>query len=260
MFCKFIANNVHSDEYGIVCVNFGLISSPESVASGGTTSLTTNKTPVGSKFNIISQEYNAPITFNFQIMKTDGSDISLDLERALTKWLCKRGLYIPFQIEDDRYRELSFNVNISNPKVIRVSDTVGMEFTVTCDSPFAKERQIVKTYNITTANQMIRLMVDTDDETIYPDIEITVNSGTTLEITNTQEIDEHYKMIFTNIAVGEVISIKGNIPTISSNKGAHIWKDFNKRWFRLYDGVNTITFSQPCKVVLKYYENRRVGV
>jgi hypothetical protein len=261
MFSNFIADKESSETYGIMCVNFGTTSGAETVSGGSETELNIGKTPRSNNFYIISQEYSKPLSFNFQIINTDGSNIDESKERTLKKWLCKRGKYVDFQIDNDRFNNIMFQVNISNPQLIKVGEVVGMEFSVNFKYPFGHYVVNTKPYNITTVNQQIKLYINNDDDGyIYPDIIITANSSGSLSIANSTEVPNR---IFTinNLIVGEVITIKGGIPDISSSISNHaVWSDFNKHWIRFIDGWNTITVNKQCSITFNYKEPRKVGI
>jgi hypothetical protein len=257
---NFSADGASSYDYGIICVNFNSASGVEIVTGGNETELIIEKAPRNNAFHITSQEYSKPLSFVMQIIMSDESNINPENEMAIKKWLCKRGKYIDFQIEDERFYDIKFQVNISNPQIIKVGNVVGMEFTINCKYPYGLSYDIIKQYSITTLNQQINLNIENIDDYIYPDIIITANSAGTINITNSTEVANR---IFTinNLTIGETITIKGNIPDISSSISTHlIWNDFNKHWLRLVDGINTLTVSNLCSIKLSYNEARSVGV
>lgn len=261
MFSNFIADNISSDSYGIMCVQFGSTSGSETVSAGGETELITEKTPRSNKFHIISQEYSKPQSFTFQIVNTDGSNIDAAKERSLKKWLCKRGKYFSFQIDDERFNNIILEVNISNPQLIKVVNVVGMEFTVNCKSSFGYSPTVKKKHDITTNGQHIKLfIVNDDDDYIYPDIVIKAKEDCNLTITNSTEV-AHREFVINNIKANEEITILGSLPDISTSRANHaIWSDFNKRWLRLIDGTNILTVSNKCTITISYSEPRKVGV
>jgi hypothetical protein len=258
MFCSFIADKISSDSLGIICASFNQIGL-ETVSSTGETNIETAKASNSSAFHIVNQDYSSPLSFTFQVLNKDFTNITQVQERELNKCLCKRGKYVDFEIDDDRFLDLVLKVNISNPKIVRVGKVYGMEFTVTCKYPFAHTRLIKKTFNITTANQQIRLFINHDDDDyIYPDMSIVSNAIGTLSISNSNDVKV---FSITNIANGEVISVIGSIPLINTSLSSHkVWDAFNKNWIRLVDGMNILTVSNPCTLTLSYQEARKVGV
>jgi hypothetical protein len=133
---NFSADGASSYDYGIICVNFNSASGVEIVTGGNETELIIEKAPRSNAFHITSQEYSKPLSFVMQIIMSDESNINPENEMAIKKWLCKRGKYIDFQIEDERFYDIKFQVNISNPQIIKVGNVVGMEFTINCKYPY----------------------------------------------------------------------------------------------------------------------------
>ena len=261
MFSNFVFDGISNEVYGIICVKFGTTSGADTVSGGGETELNTEKTPHSSKFHIASQEYSKPLSYTFQVINKDGSDIDENKERSIKKWLCKRGEYRKLEIDNIRYNNKWFLANITNPQLLVVSDVVGIEFTVACNAPFGYASSLPKKYNIAANNQQIKLYIDNDDDScIYPDLEITVLENCNLNITNSTE-PLHRVFTINNVKANEVITIKGDIPNIQSSLASHnIWKDFNKRWLRFADGLNTLTVSNRCNITLSYNEPRKVGI
>lgn len=260
MFSRFIADRESSEAYGIICVRFDSMSGADIVSGEGETELNISKTPRSNKFKILSQEYTKPLSFTFQIINDDGSNIDEVKERSIKKWLCKRGKFIKFQMDDDRFYDTEFEVNISNPQIIKVIDVVGMEFTVTCNAPFGYSPIIKKKCDITSINQQIKLNINNDiEDYIYPNMTIIANASGNLTISNSTEVGTR---VFTikNLVVGETITIEGELPHISSSISHDVWTDFNKNWLRFVDGINMLAFSNLCTVTISYREPRRVGV
>lgn len=243
---------------GIICTSFNPVGL-ETINSVGETQLETVKAANSPGFYIINQDYASPLSFTFQILNKNFSDITQVQERELNKWLCKRGKYIDFEIDDKRYLDLIFKVNISNSKIIRIGKVYGMEFTVTCKYPFAYTRPIKKSFNITTTNQQLKIFINHDDDDyIYPDMVIKSNSTGNFSIINGSDTRV---FSITNLSNTETIAITGNIPLISTTLSNHkIWDAFNKNWIRLVDGMNVLTISSPCTLTLSYQESRKVGV
>lgn len=262
MFSNFIFNKISSETYGIMCVRFGTTSGEEMTSGGSETELKTSKTPRSNEFHILSQEYTKPLSFTFQIINKDASDISSNQERMLNKWLCKTGKYFDLQIDDELFSDIQFEANISNPQLIKVGKLVGMEFTVNCKHPFGNSPLITKTYTTTTANQQIRVLINNDeDDFIRPNVKITANTAGTLNITNDTEVANRVFTV-TNLTQGEIVTVDGKIPDISSSTRSKsvIFANFNKRWMRFVDGLNILTISTPSTITITYKETRKVGI
>lgn len=260
MFSNFIFDEEASDIYGVRCVSFNSSNGANVVSAGCETDLVIEKANRSHKFYITKQEYTSPMTFNFQIVNYDGSTITPEKESTLKKWLCKRGGYKWFQLEDDRYTEVQYEAIIYNPKIIDVGGVKGMEFTVSTNSPFGYSPTMNKTYSITDTNKTIGFYINTDeDDYIYPTVTITMAQAGNLTIANSTEVANR-NFTLNNVTVGEVITLNNELPHISSSTSHDVYKDFNKNWIRLIDGKNTLTFNLNCTVKIEYKEVRKVGV
>jgi len=260
MFSKFIFDEMSSDIHDILCVKFGSSTGEQIVSAGSETDLSVEKAKRNNKFYIVNQSYSNPMSLTFQIVNTDGSSITPEKESTLEKWLCKRGVYKWFQLEDDRYANVCYEANISNPKLIDVGDVKGMEFTLTTNSAFGYSPILTKKYTITDLNKSIGFYINTDEnDYIYPTVIITMVQAGILEITNSTEVANR-KFTLNNVKVGEIISIDNELPDISSSTSHDVYKDFNKHWLRFIDGKNSLIFNLNCTVIIQYREIRKVGV
>lgn len=261
MFSDFIFDNESNSFYQVKCVKFGSNSALETVSGGSETELVMSKTPRSNDFHIVSQEYTKPLSFTFQLVNDDGSDIDIEKECSIKKWLCKRGIYSKLYIDDVRFYDIWFLANISNPQLIKVGNVVGLEFTVTCKSPYGYSHMINKTFNISSNNQQISFYINNhEDNYIYPDLTITAIEDCNLTISNSSEVPNR---VFTinNVKANEIITIKGSIPNICTTLLSHkVWSDFNKRWLRFTDGLITLTVSHKCELKISYCEPRKVGI
>lgn len=260
MFERFVFDGIACNEYGVMCVSFaspGMKTIPSQESE-----LKTEKSVRGEIFHITSQKYSNPLTYTMQIVNKDYTPISAIQERALKKWLCKRGGYKLFCVLEKRYADIWFFANINNPKLINVCDTVGMELTVTTNAPFGFSDVRDKRW-IMAGNDVIEdLYVDNDEELpIYPDLQITMNESGTLTLVNNSITDVDNTLKLENLISGEVITLDCSYPYISSSVQTHnIFNDFNKFWPYLIDGYNRVTVDKSCTLEFKYREYRKVGI
>lgn len=260
MFERFVFDGVACNEYGVMCVSFS--SSGMKTISAQESELKTEKSIRGDIFHITSQTYTKPLTYTIQIVSKDCTPISAVQERALKKWLCKRGGYKPFCILEKRYADIWFFANINNPKSIYICDTVGMEFTVTTNAPFGFSDIRDKRW-IMAGNDIIEdFYVDNDEELpIYPELQIGMNESGTLTLVNESITGADNTLKIENLTAGEIITMECGYPFISSSIQTHnLFNDFNKFWPYLIDGYNRITADKACSLEFKYREYRKVGI
>lgn len=266
MFEYFVYDGVSSDEYGIICVEF----SPSTLTTRDSQSsnLNTEKSIRGDIYHIISQEYSEPLTYTMQIINKDYSPIDRVQERAIKKWLCQRGKYKELCILRKQYADIWFFANFNNPKSLYVTDTIGLEFTITTNAPFAFSELREKSWDM-TANDIIEdFYVDNDEELpIYPNLTITMKEAGNLILKNESiiGINDNEKLDNTltinNLSEGEIITMECGYPYISSSIATHnVFDDFNKYWPYLIDGYNRISVDKACTLDFNYREYRKVSI
>ncbi|WP_143321622.1 phage tail domain-containing protein [Clostridium sp. HBUAS56010] len=250
-----------SDEFGVIAVYFENLKY-QGLYSGQSTNLETEKSGKSIEWEIISQDYDKPMEFTFGLINEDASPISQEQQRALSKWLCKRGIYNWLFIQDEYYSDIWLYCNIHNPQVWAVNDTVGMQFTVTTSSAVAFSEEHEYYFSLTNDSKTINDLFIVNDEEIAipPSIEITIEETGNLEISNDQEIDTGYKTIIKNVVAGEIITITYDGQIQSSNSAHDIINDSNLKWLRFYDGNNVLTFNLKCSGVIRYREYRKLVV
>lgn len=248
-----------SDEFGVIAVYFEN-NKYQGLYSGQSTELITDKSAQSLEWEIISQNYDKPMEFIFQIINSDGSPISQEQQRAISKWLCKRGEYNWLFIQDEYYSDIWLHCNINHPQVWAVNDTVGMQFTVTTSSALAFSEEHEYYFSLTDNNKIIDDLYIVNDEEIhiFPYIEITMLKSGNLEISNSQEIDSEYVMKIKNVSIGEKIVLTTDGIISSSITGHDVLNDSNLKWLRFYEGSNVLTFNLACEGVIKYREYRKL--
>lgn len=260
MYDKFTFGGCSSDEYGVIAVHFGS-ENGGTLYGGQATELVLDKAAQSEKWEKISQRYKEPMKLTLQVVNKDGSDIFQERERVLSRWLCKRSGFQWLFIQDKRYSDIWIECIMSNPQVWTVGGVKGMQFDVTTSSPFAYSDEREYTYTFTDTDKVIdNLYVYNDEEIlIYPEIEITMLEAGNLSITNSRETDSAYQTVINNLVAGEVVTIVNG--KISSSISTHdVFNETNKKWLRLYDEDNQITFSLKCQVTIKFREYRKLVV
>lgn len=259
MYADFSFNGVGNDEYGVICVSFE--TSGKQTYSGQTTKINSQLSGDGREFELYDQKYSEPMSFKFQIINKNGSSITPEQERFLNKWLCHRGEYSWMFIQEPRYADIYFKAVISNPKIITISEVVGLEYTVTTSSATCFSDEYDYTASLTKADNFLELYLFNDDEcAIYPSLEITFQESGNFILKNSTESDNSYYLEVKNVAKGETIVIDSDLPFISSSTAHDVWNDFNKFWFRLYDDYNKLIVNLDCTINIKYRETRRLIV
>jgi hypothetical protein len=82
-----------------------------------------------------------------------------------------------------------------------------------------------------------------------PEIEITVNSGTSVSFTNTT--DDNRVTSFSGLTTGEVLYVNNEKKQLISSTSNYRYDGFNKNWLRLVQGVNTISVTGNATIMFR---------
>jgi hypothetical protein len=260
MLTGFTFGEYSNEELGVIAVHFGTVNGG-TLYDGEVTDLVTDKSSKSNEYEVISHRDKQPQGFPFQIINQDGLDIGQEQERFLNKVMCKKYTYQWLFFHEERYSDIWIKCIMHNPKIWDVAGAKGMQFDVVSSSPYAFTDERECNYTFTDTDKVINdLYINSDiDDPIFPDLEITVLQAGNLTITNENESDSNWITTINNLAVGEVINIKDK--KITSSILTHdVFNDTNKKWLRLYNDYNQITFSLKCQVTLKYREYRRMVI
>ena len=198
-------------------------------------------------------------------------DVSFNSPREITSpdvghiqsWLFGHNQYKKLQILQSDMQDVYFNCFLTEPRVNKVGNIIrGIKAKVICDSPFAWTFPRTKTYSFTDAdvNQTVNFFNLSDDNDYnYPSLVITTNEfGGDFNISLTQDNSRLFE--FTGLTPNETVTINNELGTISSSTSLKRLSNFNKNWFRLVRGLNTITFTGSLSQVdMTYQFARKVG-
>ena len=198
-------------------------------------------------------------------------DVSFRSERELTtadlnliqKWLFGHQSYRQLQIIQYDMDTIYFNCFLTNPTVFRAGNLIkGVNATVVCDSPFGWTftKALSNDYVDTDVSDIIVFNnLSDDNDYMYPETIITMNdSGGDLTVTNSNDNDRIFS--FTGLSADEVVTIKNDLNIISSSTGLRRLGLFNKNWFRLVQGINSLSIEgNISNFTINYQFARKMG-
>lgn len=218
----------------------------------------------GIKRTISGISYETVITTTFCICKSvcdmwsQGDYLSVEDVRDLARWL-QRKEYLPFQLYSNGYENITYYGSFTINQVRAGTNIIGLELTLTTNSPFGWDMERSYTYNNTTSLSIL----NTSDEvgTLYPKFIITCLSSGDLTISNNMTPDE--STVIKNCSANESIAIYH--PIITSGDTSHdIANDFNYIYPKVINTFdekrNTYTLSMPCNVTISYRPLAKIGV
>lgn len=251
-------------DFGFVLCNFGGSKGLETVSDG--CQITFNTVPVlgGSKYNLVSTEYEECLEDVWQICKHSCKggvqEITETEHREITKWL-NRKRFIKLKILDESHIDIYYEASFDISKIEIDGRLFGFELAVKTNAPFSrKEPRTIKIINTTENGKHSINDTSYEEGYIYPYVEVTVNEDGDLDIYNAIEDRITY---IANCKKGEVITM--DYPIIQSSLLSHnIQNDFNWNFFRIantYENSrNDLTISLPCSIKIKYSPIVKVGL
>ncbi len=241
---EFIWNSVPSKLYNVFIYNF----STDNVITS----------PTGGDINIISDKiYREPRPYVYGVTAAEPMefDFTVGCERSLSglernmieKWLIGKQEYGTLQIIQCDIYGIYYKIFLTKSTINYIGNlSYGLNLHAICDAPWAWEypKNFVKTY---TGNNIIsesfvfnNMSADADYE--KPIIAFTTNSiGNAFTITNTT--DDSRQFIFTGISPLETITVNNRLQTIVSSLSLARASTFNKKFFRLVPGLNSINIA-----------------
>lgn len=263
----FMYDNILLSSFGCVICSFDSIGL-ENVSAGSVISFNTTPINYGQKFMLTSSEYDECLNIEFDICKdpcvvssVEEQYFSLPEQREIMRWL-NRSKFYKFKIIDEDYEDIYFEGSFNIEKIESCGQCVGMHLKFESNRPFGVHEDIVYDFEIDANGSYTIDNISDDDKYIYPDIKITCNASGTLSITNS--FDGRVFEI-KNCSKDEVIII--NRQMILTNSAAHyntLASDCNYNFIRLCNSYsnheNTLTFSLPASVQMKYNPIRKVGI
>jgi phage-related protein len=165
------------------------------------------------------------------------------------RWLLGKTQYKALQIVADDMMDVYFNVIFEDAGNFYSGNIYqGVELSATCDAPWAWtfpqtktisfNGDVLQNYNLTFYN-------DSDDEAYYyPEIGFTVSNNVSAgDFTLTNITDSSRAFTFTGLDLSEEIVVDNDKKIITSNYDNLRLGNFNKNWFRLLQGNNSLNIQ-----------------
>ena len=241
---SFSYNNISSEDYDLRILNFetgGLKDGP----AGGDSAIYQKWIYRRSKPLFYGRTRNVPLEFDLTIGSENA--ISGDMRHLIESWLVGRNNYLPLQIAQSDIDGIIFNVIFtkSNNKYIG-NLNYAMTLHAQCDAPwgFSYPQTLTKSYvGDEIYNETFYFYNDSaDDDYLYPTISFTTSGiGTSFSLTN--NTDNSRVFSFSDISAGETIDVDCSNQIISSDTGLLRMDKFNRKFFRLLQGDNSLTLT-----------------
>lgn len=204
------------------------------------------KTYYGVKYNEFSFSIDIvkmpPNHSSYEILPITEEDINF-----LNKWLLKPKDYKVFS--SDQNRDIYYYAMFTSMKETRIGTRGYLTLEMRLNGGFAYSSIIHHQYVVNILENNIRINTkSTVDDYIYPDIILTVEDTSNIEIKN-ETLGE--SMVFENLPSGTYMCYNEDMKHIQdiTNPKKNLRPYFNGEWLRLIgNGVNILSVSGSCKI------------
>jgi hypothetical protein len=239
---SFIYNNVPSELYDLRIISFDSGGKAD-YDSGIESDLQVDTIYRKSKANYYGRSHNKQLSFEFTVGSFN--QISMDDQNLIKAWLLGSPNFTKLQIVQDDMSNIYYSAIITKATDIHVGNfSYALNLVVTCDSPWAWEEAKILNKNYTSGGvetdsfNFFNQSVDQDYN--YPIIQFTTNAiGTSFSLTNVTDASRVFT--FTGISANETITCDCYNKILTSSTGLYRLNTFNKHWFRLIQGNNSIS-------------------
>lgn len=255
--------------FGLLPCNFD---SPalEANENGATLEFTTVRVPGSDRQRPLSGRYAEALTGTFQVCKnpktTPAPFFTTEDIRFFNRWLNRRDGYHTFKIcikGDGGYPEYYFRAFLNLKKLELGGRVVGLEITVTTNSPYAYFEPKTAVMHL-TANTPRYTYTDVSDEVgcLYPTFTIQCDASGDLVLQNSLS---GIKSRIEGCSPGEVLTMDSEHRILSSSlRKDAVMKSFNFGWLDIMntyeDRRNIYSANLPCTVTMTYSPIAKVGL
>jgi len=195
----------------------------------------------------------------FELSFTSPEDIDSRTSELIQKWLFSSRSYKKLMIVQPDMQDVYMNVILNNPQVVREGNLIrGYTCTAQCDSPFGgwkfpKTKTYIYTAEVIDNTVTFNNASDDSGNYLYPQLVITMNNAGG-DITITNQSDGSRITSFTDLSPSEILTVDNSLQQISSSTDLKRMSNFNKKFFRLIPGINTIRFQGNVSSIAMTYQ------
>ena len=277
---SFVFNGINSNDYNVV---IGWVDSDINVSENGLNRelrKTTNQTRTTA--NIYGAENTNVISFEFDIVRIDGEEITRTQSIMINQWLTASPLPQLLKFNDnDGYVLHYYAVCTQIEDIVIGGRLVGKKLKFETNSSFAFAEKNLKNFNIDGAlNFHVNNFADTYNGIFYPTItiltlvdsiiieNITDKKSVTIDTTKLIAGSDGYKYIKFDSNNMAALDKNNKLIPISQLGWCENYKSYvssingymdNIYWFRLLKGMNEIKVVGSCKFTMEYEFPRKAG-
>lgn len=241
---KFTFNGVTSDSMGVYLVRTTTGLAPNPFVAGKEVQ---EEYPARADspffFRSKLQQYTLTMTFS-----TLSNNMTPTLMKSIANWLIK-DKYYPF-VSDDNPDKIFYLIAVNQINFMTNATNEGyFEVQFKSKYPYALTTASTPTHSIVSSGSFVLNNLSNVHEYYYPEMEITVNSGTSFTLTNAT--DANRATTITGLTASEIVYLNNSKKQLISSTGNYRYSTFNKNWFRLLQGNNTINVTGTVGIVFR---------
>lgn len=233
----FIFDNIKSTDMGvsIVRVDSGLINTPF-ISSKDILEESVSRNPVPYFFRTKFK----PLEFTVHMAITDENGWTPERRYELASWLCRPNYC---ELISDDFIGRRYFVIVTNQADLMTNGIDGyIQVQFRCQHPYALSPIYIETFDLSDNTTTTQIILDNRSNIgldYYPELEVElVSPSTGFSLKNLSNNGEIFS--FSNLTTGEIINISNEKKQIISSTGNYRYSKWNKKWFKLVQGKNTI--------------------
>jgi len=258
--CEFIYSGISSINYSLRIVEFDSTGKQE-YESGGESKLLIDTIYRKPKVSYYGRTRDVQLGLDFTVASFDA--LSVEDQSLIKAWLLGSPKYTTLQIIQDDMSSIFYSCIITKASDIKVGNMgYGLNIHAECDSPWAWEevKTLTKTYGGGgVANETFNFYnASIDQDYTWPTIEFVTNSiGDGITLTNST--DDGRQFVFAGLSANEDIKVDNYNKIVTSSTGLYRLSKFNLKFFRLLQGMNSITILGAISSFKMTYQFARGG-
>lgn len=169
----------------------------------------------------------------------------------IASWLTGHDKYLWLEIEQEDMEYVRYHCMISELSIVSYGNIPwAMKASVICDSPYAYLYPQEFTYAI-NGTQTIEFLNESSHNGYYmPILEIKMNGGGSISITNETDKGRTFKLTNVPAAASDIL-VNNDTCVITNNADLNLYPYFNFKFFRLVRGYNTLSITGNCTLTIR---------
>lgn len=169
----------------------------------------------------------------------------------IASWLTGHDRYMWLEIEQEDMEYVRYHCIVSELSIVSYGNIPwAMKASIICDSPYAYLYPQEFTYAI-NGTQKIEFLNESSHNGYYmPVLEIKMNGGGSISITNETDKGRTFRLTNVPAAVSDIL-VNNDTCVITNNADLNLYPYFNFKFFRLVRGYNTLSITGNCTLTIR---------